>query len=97
MTLEDFYGGAQKALDPNISLRLDREFEDTGLDLQILVAGVDQTGAHLYVISNSGTSQCFDALGFCGIGSGYPHAMSTLIFNNYDRRLDLKRAVYLSL
>lgn len=95
LTLEAFYGGAQRSLDPTISMRLDRELEGAGIELEIIVAGVDQTGAHLYCLVDPGISQCFNPLGFCGFGSGYPHAMSVLIFSNYNVRLNLKKAVYL--
>lgn len=95
LTMENFYGGAQRGLDPTISMRLDRQLEGAAIELQIIVAGVDQTGAHLYCLVDPGVSQCFNPLGFCGFGSGYPHAMSVFIFNNYNIRLNLKKAVYL--
>lgn len=95
LTLETFYGGAQRTLEPTISMRLDRALETAEIELEIIVAGVDQTGAYLYCLFDPGISQCFNPLGFCGFGSGYPHAMSVLIFNNYNIRLDLKKAVYL--
>ena len=96
LTLEGFYkGGVQQTLDSNISMRLDRELEDAKIDLQMIVAGVDQIGAHLYCLVDPGVSQCFNPLGFCGFGSGYPHAMSVLIFNNYNTALSLNKAIYL--
>jgi len=95
ITLEEFYGGRQRGLDANIIMRLDRQLEDAKLDLQVIVAGVDQNGGHVYALVDPGTAQCFNGLGFCGIGSGYPHAMSVLIFNNFNPSLPLNRAVYL--
>jgi 20S proteasome alpha/beta subunit len=95
LTLVEFYGGAHRTLDPNIIMRLDRQLEDSRLDLQILIAGVDQNGAHLYHLVDPGTAQCFDSLGFAGIGSGYPHAMSVFIYNHFNPRMDLNKAVYL--
>lgn len=94
LTLENFYGGAQRALEPTIAMRLDRQLEEAEIELQIIIAGVDQTGAHLYCLVDPGVSQCFNPLGFCGFGSGYPHAMLVFISNSYDVGLNVKKAVY---
>lgn len=96
LTLENFYGVAQQALNPNILMRLDKDLEESSIDLELIIAGVDQSGAFLYCLVDPGTSQCFNPLGFCGFGSGYPHAMSAFIFNNYNIGLDLNRATYLT-
>jgi hypothetical protein len=95
LTLGEFYRGGQRSLDPTIAMKLDRECENAELKMQMIIAGTDNTGAHLYCLSDPGVSQCFDALKFCGYGSGYPHAMSTLIFNNYHVKMGLAMSVYL--
>lgn len=52
------------------------------LELEILLAGIDTDGsAHMYNIMDPGISGCFDSLGFCAIGTGTPHVVST--FTNY--------------
>lgn len=95
MTLDEFYGGAQRRLDPTISMRLDRELENAKLNLEIIIAGVDQSGGHVYCLLDPGVAQCFNALGFCGIGSGYPHSMYSLIFGNFNPRTTVNKAAYL--
>ncbi len=95
LTLVDFYSGAQRAMDPNISMRLDKALSEAEINLQMIIVGVDQIGAHLYCLVDPGVSQCFNPLGFCGFGSGYPHAMSAFIFNNYNTSLNLNKAVFL--
>jgi hypothetical protein len=37
ITLEDFYGGAQRTLDPSIIMRLDKELEGAELGLEVLM------------------------------------------------------------
>lgn len=74
----DFYQ-AQKFLIPDLALAIQNEIDRYEYGLGILVAGISGNIAHIYNISDPGTSKCFDAIGFTAIGSGLPHAMNTLI------------------
>jgi 20S proteasome alpha/beta subunit len=86
----------QDKLSENLVLRLTRNIETQKLDLILLVAGVDSTGGHIHYIRDPGTSDCFDAVGFCAIGSGEHHAELTFIRSEYSPRLPLNRAVFLA-
>lgn len=86
---------SQRSLDNTIVLRLSRQLEGANYGLRIVVAGVDTTGAHIHCIFDPGSSECFDSIGYCSIGSGERHADSTLIVNDYNMALSLKKALYL--
>jgi hypothetical protein len=86
----------QRALNPEVALRLDHELERYKLNLNILIAGVDGVGAHLYYIYPPCSSQCFEALGYCGMGTGERHAESTFISYRYTPSFPLKTALYVT-
>ena len=86
---------AQRVMNPNVVLRLDRTIETTIMNLQVLIVGVDMDGGHLYQVIDPGHAECFDRLGFHAIGSGLPHAISTFITYNYTPEVPLKEAVYI--
>lgn len=85
----------QRELEDTVVMRLTRSLEEARLKLRMLVAGVDRTGGHIYYIRDPGTSEIFDSIGYCAIGSGDRHAEGILIDNDYTGSLPLKRAVYL--
>lgn len=89
----------QRSLDSTLVLRLSHQLEEAtyggGIGLQIVVAGVDTAGAHIHCIFDPGSSECFDAIGYCSIGSGERHADSALIINDYNVALSVKKSLYL--
>lgn len=95
LNMESFMG-LQRQLDADLVMRLARQIEMHSLDLDILVIGADRHGAHIHYISNPGTSECYNALGFCAIGSGERHAESTLILRNYSPQMPVGKALYLA-
>jgi len=73
-SFDDYYDRAA-SLPNDLVSTLDTEiaaFEDVHeiADVEILLAGMDDSGPHLYLISKPGTSTCFDAIGYHAIGSG---------------------------
>ncbi|MCL0057601.1 hypothetical protein M1N58_00150 [Dehalococcoidales bacterium] len=97
ITVSDFLKN-QQSLHSTMVARLSRSLEEAtyggGGGLQVLLAGVDSAGAHVYYIADPGASECFDALGFCAIGSGRRHAESRLIAMGYVPSWPLKKVVY---
>lgn len=85
----------QRSLDNTLVIRLSRLLEEANLGLRIVVAGVDTMGAHVYCIFDPGTSECFDAIGYCSIGSGQRHADSSLINTSYNIEISVEKALYL--
>lgn len=86
----------QRMLNPEIALRLDHQLETYRFNLTILIVGVDNSGAHIYCIYPPCSSECFEALGYCSIGSGDRHADSTFISYQYTPTFSLKEALYIS-
>lgn len=54
-------------------------FEPSPEGVEVIVAGVDTSGAHLYVVGGSDVS-CWDSSGYAAIGKGYWHAQSQMMF-----------------
>jgi hypothetical protein len=88
----------QESLQSVVVTRLMRSLEEAEYGgsggLSILIAGVDAAGAHLHCVVDPGVSECFDALGFCAIGSGERHAESRLMAQGYTSAKPMKAAVY---
>ncbi len=69
----------QSHLNSEIVFGIQSQIDRYDYGLQILVAGATPYGAHIYGISDPGTSQCYDSINFHAIGSGTPHALNSLI------------------
>lgn len=95
MSLAEFIAH-QGRLPESQVLRLTRNIETEELDLELIIAGVDNTGGHLYYLRDPGVADCFDAIGFCAIGSGERHAELSFIRSGYSWKVALKRAVFLA-
>jgi 20S proteasome alpha/beta subunit len=87
----------QTKLRPEIILNLYQTMNQYLFNFVILVAGVDKTGAHLYLISPPGVCRCVDEAGNWAIGSGGMHAMQTLITSELDKDVSFTKALLISL
>ena len=85
----------QRNLAPELVAGLLSEYQSVELDLEILLAGVDNSGAHLYQITDPGVTACFDSIGYAAIGSGLPHAEGFLTEANYSPTITMNRALWL--
>lgn len=88
LTMQDYYDRNQ-SLSQQIVAQVVDAMAKYNYNLSILVTGVDDKGAHIYRIDNPGRAEPFDAVGYCAVGSGELHALSTFIANDYDPYLDL--------
>lgn len=93
-TFDTFYPNLRN-LPPEIGITIDARIETFDFNLELLVTGVDKSGGHIYQVDNPGTANCFDSLGYGSIGSGWHHAVYSLIANNYTSLFPMKEAVYL--
>jgi len=64
------------------------------LQLDIMVAGIDQDGAHLFVVSHPGTLLPMDIVGANSIGSGALHASIRLSLSRQAKTLPLSETIY---
>lgn len=62
-------------------------------NLNILMAGVDASGAHLYGLVQGDMAR-YDSIGYHAVGSGSPSANSAFIRNRYDDSCDVEDALF---
>lgn len=83
LTLAEFYhGGLHSGLLPQIVGGLDQQVANFDFGLEVLIAGVDEEGGHLFQIGNPGGAGVvldLGPIGFSAIGSGGLHAIQAMI------------------
>ena len=92
-SVEDFYSKSQ-SLPPQIVVPINEKLENEELGVEVLIAGVDSDGAHVYWVTDPGVSNCYDSLCYSAVGSGEPHALHTFIAESYDGSVSLKKALF---
>ena len=80
--LREFHEMQQSLLEP-IAKELQEAIDDFDLEIDVIVALVDENGAHIMEIEDPGTSTTWTELIFNAIGSGYKHAVTTMIIEDY--------------
>ena len=86
--------GKCQAIPKELALLMDRDMVQFNLGIDVIVAGVDDTGGHIYGVSNPGLYNCHDKIGYLAIGSGTIHAISTFIFNGFSVAFSMNQGVY---
>ena len=86
----------QQNLLSDLTAELWTAYQEIQLGVQLLVVGVDSTGAHLYLISDPGIAECFDSIGYAAIGSGLPHAEGFLTQADYSPQISLSKGTWLA-
>jgi hypothetical protein len=95
LTFDDFYQrGRINSLPPDLAMLIDNHIQQMRLGVSILLAGVDQGGAHIYDIEDPGTSYCYDRVGYHAVGSGHRHALLTLVAHNQHVSTGLNQTVF---
>lgn len=83
----------QDKLNPEIISSIQASIDDFEMDYEILLAGVDKRGGHLYGIDNPGVTSRFDDLGFNAIGNGGFHSIASLISSGYRISMSLPESL----
>jgi 20S proteasome alpha/beta subunit len=79
LDMDSFYGNHQ-TLNPNAVMMLDSQIAQFNLGVELLLAGLDPSGAHIYSVMNPGPPEsCHDVIGYAAIGSGTIHALQAFI------------------
>lgn len=87
----------QQQLNPQIAAQLHTflaQDPQNIFDVELIIAGLDNTGVHVYLLAKPGTLIQMDTQGFSAIGIGGIHAFNSLLANNYSAKLSLKEALY---
>lgn len=76
--------------------RLIHELREEQIGAEAIITGVDQSGAHIYVIRDPGHVFCHDSVAFSAIGIGAEHAGSQFMFARYTMEWTFPRAMLLT-
>jgi len=96
LNLNGFYQG-NMGINPQLLAIIIQRMQQYNYNLWIMLAGVDETGAHIYRLENPSVKHCFDSIGYHAIGSGEIHAVTTFITNNYEvKNTTLRRGLALA-
>jgi 20S proteasome alpha/beta subunit len=79
LTLATYYDKHQQLLS-QITESIDQSLASFDPEVELIVAGVDSSGGHLFTVSNpGGSAECHDVIGTVAIGSGEIHAVQSMI------------------
>ena len=80
---------------PPIAGGIDQQVMQFNLGIDLLIAGVDDEGAHLFSVYNPGGAvNDFAPIGFAAIGSGTLHATQSLIGFRHTSARDLHQTLF---
>jgi ATP-dependent protease HslVU (ClpYQ) peptidase subunit len=93
LTLESFVS-RQSEMDPTFIQNLSTELLNApDLGTAAIIAGCDESGGHIYVVSE-GNIACCDDIGFVAIGSGGNHAASYFMVEGHAGNAELPETVF---
>ena len=90
---ETFYTRGSGLFPADLFNMIDHEFVRHNYGLELLIVGVDKTGARIYWIRNPGLAECFDHLGFHATGVGYLHAIQVFVAHSYKLSYNVEEAL----
>jgi 20S proteasome alpha/beta subunit len=95
MDLQQFYSGGQQRLIQMLAGSLDEQVSSFNYGVELLIAGTDESGAHLHSIANpGGSNNDFHQIGFHAIGSGMLHALQSVIGFGHTGKKPLGETIY---
>jgi len=99
LTLDEFKLYGAQRLPLAIYQQIDQLFFNFTLNTEFIIAGVDQSGAHIgwvhyHGVQGAGWLEWFDKLGYQAIGSGSSHAGVLLALANQHSQLSLPETIY---
>ena len=79
---------------PMVYQQINVQASQFSLGLDLMLAGIDQTGCHIAVLSHPGTMVFLDKLGYGAIGSGTVHALVRLHLAGCDPSWSLHETIF---
>jgi 20S proteasome alpha/beta subunit len=95
LNLEAFYKN-QRAFLPEFVFKVLDNIHTYRLELSLVLTGFDERGGNIQLIEEPGTSESYNSVGFCAVGSGSLNAISTFTLHNYAPSFKLEKALYLA-
>ena len=89
------YYSMQQQLLPQIVQMIDNALSSNDLGVQMLIAGANDEVHSIYTILNPGTIHNHGGIGHGAIGSGAPHALSSLIEDSYSLSMTKEEVIEL--
>lgn len=89
-SLKEYYSNHAK-YQQNFAQTIDQQISASSFDVDLIVAGYENDGWHLYAIFKNLPIQDKNAEGFISIGSGGPHAAYAMIDLNYSKSLSIEQ------
>lgn len=89
------YYNRQASLTAQLAMVLDQQMANHNPEIELLIAGVDGTGAHIYSVHNpGGPVREHDVIGYAAIGSGGIHALQAMIGFRHSAASGLRETVF---
>ena len=89
LTLSE-YKEKQQTLNQEVVNSIENALTTTNIEVDIIVAGSDTTGCHIYTLTHPGIMLSFDSIGYACVGIGAPHAQLHFIDNDYTKKLSIE-------
>ncbi len=87
LTLDSFIA-RQREWTPDFFERLDAQITSDDNDVgEVIVAGFDDSSAHIYTIESAGWERAWDGTGFCAVGIGAEHAEAEFARASYTPKI----------
>jgi 20S proteasome alpha/beta subunit len=80
----DTFLSKQKDMSPDFLDDISSKILEMRADSRVIVAGLDESGAHIWVVDGYGKASCGDKAGFVAIGIGKRHAESEFMFDGHS-------------
>ena len=94
LTLQSFYGN-HASFNPQITMMVDQAMAQFNLGVELLLAGVDDQGSHIFTVHNPGPSEYqHDVIGYAAVGSGAIHAFQSMIGFGHSGTAGLRDTVF---
>lgn len=94
LTMEAFYNVLQSRLLAQLAGMLDQQVSSFDYGVDMILAGVDDAGAHVYALRNPGALSNYAPIGFVAIGSGSLQAMQSMIGFRHTSTRSLMATVF---
>jgi hypothetical protein len=94
LDVDTFYA-SHSALNPQVVAMLDNMMQQYNLGVELLVAGVDSSGAHVCTVFHPGSPHnVHDTIGYAAVGSGWIHAIQAFIGFRQTAQADYHETVF---
>ena len=89
-----YQGGVIGRFPQDLAMLIDNQVQSYELGTRILIAGVDDSGGHIFDIADPGAMACFDRIGYHAIGAGHRHALLKLVALGQHQTKSINETVF---